>query len=144
MDLVSYNSKNNHVIWPFGPSDRGTDTNHSWDSRGDHNLFARTQNGNNSPYKIDSIGIWQNFGMIGTPSPTAIPTGGSGAYHDNYGTDSSPTGKNGLFLFIKFLLQLRKLHPCLRQARFGDLVMDEKISKTSGAWRALNVVFRVV
>ena len=151
MDLVSYNSKNNHVTWPFGPSDGGADKNHSWDSGGDHALrrtrmrsmltvqfmsrgvpmtlggdeFARTQNGNNNPYKIDSIGIWQNFGMIDTPAPTGIPTGGSGVYHDNYGTDSSPSRKNGLFVFMRFLLQLRKSHPCLRQARFGDLVMDE-------------------
>jgi glycogen operon protein len=150
MDLVSYNVKNNAALWPFGPSDGGNDDNLSWDSGGDHALrrarlrnmltvqflsrgvpmtlggdeFARTQNGNNNPYKIDSIGMWLNFDMIATASPTSIPTGGSGAYHDNYGRDLNPTGRNGLFLFTRFLLQLRKAHPCLRQARFGDLVMD--------------------
>jgi glycogen operon protein len=77
MDLVSYNSKNNDAIWPFGPSDGGTDDNLSWNSGGDHALrrtrlrnmltvqflsrgvpmtlggdeFARTQNGNNNPYR---------------------------------------------------------------------------------------------
>jgi isoamylase len=151
MDLVSYDAKNNGVLWPFGPSDGGNDTNDSWDSDGDHALrrarlramltvqfmsrgvpmtlggdeFARTQNGNNNPYKIDSIGVWQNFDMIATSAPTAVPTGGSGAYHDNYGKDVSPTGKNGLFLFTRFLLQLRKAHPCLRHARFGDLALDQ-------------------
>ena len=87
--------------------------------------MRRTQNGNNNPYKIDSIGVWQNFDMIATSAPTAVPTGGSGVYHDNYGKDLNPTGKNGLFLFTRFLLHLRKAHPCLRQARFGDLALDQ-------------------
>ncbi|HLQ77372.1 MAG TPA: glycogen-debranching protein, partial [Terriglobia bacterium] len=151
LDLVSYNAKNNGGLWPFGPSDGGSDSNLSWDSDGDHALrrarlrsiltvqfmsrgvpmtvggdeFARTQNGNNNPYKIDSIGMWQNFDMIATPAPTALPTGGSGAYHDNYGKDLSPTGRNGLFLFARFLLQMRQDHPCLRQARFADLDLDK-------------------
>ncbi len=151
MDLVSYNEKNNGVLWPFGPSDGGNDTNDSWDSGGDHALrrarlrnmftvqflsrgvpmtlggdeFARTQNGNNNPYKIDSIGVWQNFDMIATAAPTTVSTGGSGSYHDNYGRDANPTGKNGLFLFTAFLLRLRQAHPCLRQAHFGDFVLDQ-------------------
>jgi glycogen operon protein len=87
--------------------------------------FARTQNGNNNPYKIDSIGVWQNFDMIATSAPTAAATLGSRAYHDNYGDDSNPTGKNGLFLFTKFLLDMRKAHPCLRQDRFGDFHLDK-------------------
>jgi glycogen operon protein len=150
MDLVSYNHKNNGVLWPFGPSDGGADNNHSWDSGGDHALrrarmrnmvttqifsrgvpmllggdeFARTQNGNNNPYKIDSIAAWQNFDMIASSSPTEVPTGGSGTYHHNYGNDANPTGKNGFFLFTKFLLDLRKAHPCLRQDRFADFALD--------------------
>jgi len=151
MDLVSYNIKNNGAFWPFGPSDGGSDDNLSWDSGGDHALrrarlrnmltvqfmsrgvpmtlggdeFGRTQNGNNNPYKLDSIGMWLNFDMIGTPAPTSVPTGGSGVYHDNYGRDLNPTGKNGLFLFTRFLVQLRKMHPCLRQSKFADLVLDQ-------------------
>jgi glycogen operon protein len=151
MDLVSYNIKNNGAFWPFGPSDGGSDDNLSWDSGGDHALrrarlrgmlavqfmsrgvpmtlggdeFGRTQNGNNNPYKLDSIAMWLNFDMIATPAPNSVPTGGSGVYHDNYGRDLNPTGKNGLFLFTRFLVQLRKAHPCLRQARFADLVLDQ-------------------
>jgi isoamylase len=151
MDLVSYNSKNNNVAWPFGPSDGGADNNHSWNSNGDHALrrarlrsmlavqfmsrgvpmtlggdeFGRTQNGNNNPYKIDSIAMWQNFDMIASAAATSVPTGGSGVYHANYGRDANPSGKNGLFLFTQFLLSLRKAHSCLRQARFGDLTLDE-------------------
>jgi glycogen operon protein len=150
MDLVSYNRKNNDIVWPFGPSDGGNDTNHSWDSGGDRRLrrcrmrnfvtvqmlsrgvpmtlggdeFARTQNGNNNPYKIDSIGVWLNYDMIASSWPASSPTGGSGAYHDNYGDDGHISGKNGFFLFTRYLLDLRRKHPCLRQDRFGDLSLD--------------------
>jgi glycogen operon protein len=158
MDLVSYNQKNNGVTWPFGPSDGGADNNMSWDSDGSQALrrqrlrnflavqmfsrgvpmtlggdeFARTQNGNNNPYKIDSMAMWQNYDMIATSAPTAAPTGGSGTYHDNYGRDGNPTGKNGLFLFTRFLLALRREHPCLRQDVFGDFVLHEE-GATPGA-----------
>jgi glycogen operon protein len=150
MDLVSYNNKHNNQSWPFGPSDGGTDDNLSWDSGNDRALrrqrlrsfmatqmfsrgvpltvggdeFGRTQNGNNNPYKIDSIAMWQNYAMIGTTAPTAVATEGSGAYHDNYGDDGHPSGKNGLFQFLRFLLGMRKAHPCLRQDRFGDFSLD--------------------
>ena len=149
-DLVSYNARNNDVPWPFGPSDGGADANLSWDSGGDHALrrqrlrnfftvlcfsrgipmilsgdeFGRTQNGNNNPYKIDSVGIWNNYDMIASPAPTAVPTGGSGAYHDNYGRDTHDAGRNGLFLFLHFLLQLRQRSTSLRVETFGDLAMD--------------------
>jgi isoamylase len=150
MDLVSYNGKNNGQAWPFGPSDGGNDDNLSWDSGGDQALrrqrlrnfiavqffsrgvpmtcagdeFARTQNGNNNPYKIDSLAMWQNYAMIATPAPTSIPTAGTGFYHDNYGRDGGRTGKNGLFLFTHFVIGLRKAHPSLRVDRFGDLNME--------------------
>ena len=45
LDLVSYNTKNNDVVWPFGPSDGGNDTNDSWNSEGSHELRrARLRN----------------------------------------------------------------------------------------------------
>ncbi|MDB5050820.1 MAG: glycogen debranching enzyme [Fibrobacteres bacterium] len=150
MDLVSYNGKNNGGTWPFGPTDGGTDDNLSWDSGGDQALrrqrlrnflavqffsrgvpmtcagdeFARTQNGNNNPYKLDSIGMWQNYGMIATPAPNALPTGGTGFYHDNYGRDGGVSGKNGLFLFARYVIGLRKTHHGLRQDKFADFKMD--------------------
>jgi glycogen operon protein len=68
--------------------------------------------------------MWQNYAMIGTTAPTAVATEGSGAYHDNYGDDGHPSGKNGLFQFLRFLLGMRKAHPCLRQDRFGDFSLD--------------------
>jgi glycogen operon protein len=150
MDLVSYNAKNNSLSWPFGPSDGGADQNLSWDSDGNRALrrqrlrnfltvllcsrgtpmivsgdeFARTQNGNNNPYKIDSIGIWNNYDMAGSSAPTAVPTGGSGAYHDNYGQEVNRHGGNGLFRFFRFLTQLRASHASLRTDRYGDLALD--------------------
>ena len=150
MDLVSYNGPHNNVPWPFGPSDGGTDGNLSWDSGGNRVLrrqrlrsfltvlffsrgvpmmvsgdeFARTQNGNNNPYNIDSIGIWNNYDMIATVSPTAVPTGGPGAYHDNYGEEMNLLGVNGLFLFARSLADLRKAHASLRVDTFGDFALD--------------------
>ncbi len=150
LDLVSYNHKNNLQPWPFGPSDGGTDQNDSWDSGGDQRLrrqrlrnfltvllfsrgvpmlrggdeFAHTLNGNNNPYKIDSVATWLNYDMIATRAPTRCATGGSGRYHDNYGEDRNPSGKNGLFLFCARLLALRKRHVCLRQDKFADFQLD--------------------
>jgi glycogen operon protein len=150
LDLVSYNTKNNDIRWPFGPSDGGADTNLSWDSGGDRarrrqrirnfmtvlfcsrgvpmivsgDEFGRTQNGNNNPYKIDSVAMWNNWQMLATTRPNAVPTGGSGAYHDNYGDDGHPGGVNGLFQFVRYLTALRRSCDSLRVTRFGDLVLD--------------------
>lgn len=141
MDLLSYNSKNNANPWPFGPSDGGSDNNDSWDHAGNQTLrrqqlrnlwtiqmfsrgvpmvvwgdeFARTQNGNNNPYNVDSVATWSNYDMIKTDSPHLVSTGAGGTYHNNFGTDSKKDGINSLFLFAKELLHLRKQHPCLRQ-----------------------------
>jgi len=101
MDLVTTTSKNNGAVWPFGPFRWRNDDNSRGipaeitrfgarvcatcslcnsfrvvcdDAGGDE--FARTQNGNNNPYKIDSIGMWLNFDMIATRAhsiPTAAP-----------------------------------------------------------------------
>lgn len=144
LDLVSYNHKNNLQAWPFGPSDGGNDDNLAWDTAGIRELrrqrlrnfvtlqmfargvpmivagdeFGRTQNGNNNPYKIDSVGTWQNYAAIASASPTAIPTEGKGAYHDNFGTHQS--GHNGWFRFNQRLIQLRHAHVALRQDKYGD------------------------
>lgn len=144
LDLVSYNQKHNIQAWPFGPSDGGSDDNISWDSGGSHDLrrqrlrnflvlqmfsrgvpmivggdeYGRTQNGNNNPYKLDSVCTWQNYAAIETASATAIPTEGKGAYHDNFGTHAS--GHNGWFRFVCRVLALRKHHSALRQDKYGD------------------------
>ncbi len=146
LDLVSYDQKNNHERWPFGPSDGGSDQNYSWDSQGDHALrrqrmrnfltilmfsrgvpmllggdeLPRTQNGNNNPYKIDSAGMWLNFAALATCAPTQVPTEASGRYHDNFGAHRSEHGGNGWFRFVHFLLQMRAAHIALRQDTYGD------------------------
>lgn len=151
MDLVSYNGKNNQVPWPFGPSDGGSDNNDSWDSGGDQALrrqrlrnfwtiqffsrgvpmvvwgdeLGRTQNGNNNPYNIDSVATWNNYAMIATPSPTALPTGYDVAYHDNFGTATNADGVNPLFWFAAYVARLRQAHPALRQRKYGDWLMNE-------------------
>jgi glycogen operon protein len=68
--------------------------------------------------------MWNNWAMLATTRPTALPTGGSGAYHDNYGDDHHPSGVNGLFQFVRYLTALRRACDSLRVARFGDLALD--------------------
>jgi isoamylase len=131
MDLVSYGEKQNQsLVWPFGPSDGGTDDNLSWDHGGDHALrrqqvrnlwtilllsrgvpmvvwgdeFGRTQNGNNNPWNVDSVATWNNYWMIPTHAPHRVPTGGGGAYHDNFGVAASAPNKNPLFAFVCYVL----------------------------------------
>ncbi len=86
-DLYSYNSKQNLLAWPFGPSDGGEDNNNSWDQGGvalsqrrgvrtgfafmmlsagvpmmtGGDEFLRTINGNNNSYNLDSTGTWLNY-----------------------------------------------------------------------------------
>jgi isoamylase len=145
-DLVSYNTKNNvNVTWPFGPSDGGNDSNEAWDSNGNQALrrqrirnfyatqfmsrgvpmtvwgdeFARTQNGNNNPYNIDSVATWSNYWMIGSDSPQTVSTGAEGAYHDNIGTDANADGINNIFLFAQYVGQLRANDPTLQQDNYN-------------------------
>ncbi len=145
MDLVSYNNKNNKISWPFGPSDGGSDNNDSWDHGGNTALrrqqlrnfwtlqmfsrgipmavygdeFARTQNGNNNPYNIDSVATWNNYDMIKSDSPHLVSTGDGGSYHNNFGKDGNADGKNALFLFVKELVNLRKSHKSLHQNNYN-------------------------
>jgi isoamylase len=148
MDLVSYAGKlNGSLAWPFGPSDGGTDDNLSSDHGGDHALrrqqlrnlwtillfsrgvpmvvwgdeFGRTQNGNNNPWNVDSVATWNNYWMIATHAPNRVPTGGGGAYHDNFGLATSAADKNPLFVFVRFVLGLRRRSAALKQRGYGDL-----------------------
>jgi glycogen operon protein len=133
LDLVSYERKRNDQPWPFGPSDGGTGENLSWDCDGKADIrrqqlrnywtilllsrgvpmvvagdeLGRTQNGNNNPWAIDSVGTWTNYRMIASASPTALPTEGEGAYEDKFGRALSDPLRNPLFLFTRFVMRLR-------------------------------------
>ena len=133
LDLVSYNSKRNDQPWPFGPSDGGTTENLSSDSNGDVAIrrqqvrnfwtilmlsrgvpmvvagdeLARTQNGNNNPWAIDSVATWTNYRMVATASPTQLATEGGGRYEDNFGTALGDPCRNPLLAFVRFVIELR-------------------------------------
>jgi len=156
-DLVSYDGKTNGSrLWPFGPSDGGADGNDSWGSNGDRTLrrqrwrnfvvwqmfsrgapmivagdeLARTQNGNNNTYNLDSVANWNNYAMIASDSPQRVPTGATGeSYHDNFGTDARPDGRNAAFDFMRALIALRRAAPALRQ---GDYSMPISFAKSDG------------
>lgn len=149
MDLVSYDQKNNSDPWPFGPSDGGSDDNLSWGSGGDQALrrarlrnlwallflargvpmivsgdeFGRTQNGNNNPYALNTIGMWNNWSALATPAPTAVPVDPSQPdlhYHDVFGRAASAGAVNPQLVFAAYVARLRRDHPGLRQRSYGD------------------------
>lgn len=148
-DLCSYegagNAQNGTLTWPFGPSDGGNgDQNtlgfgHEQDAKRQANRnyiaiqmmsrgvpmivwgdeFSRTQNGNNNPYNIDSVATWSNYNMINTKSPHLVATGGSGSYHNNFGTFNNSSNVNGNFMFMKYMLNLKANEPALNQPDYG-------------------------
>jgi isoamylase len=133
LDLVSYNDKRNEQAWPFGPSDGGTSDNMSWDCNGDSEIrrqqlrnfwailmlsrgvpmivagdeLARTQNGNNNPWAIDSVATWTNYRMAASAAPGALPTEAEGAYVDMFGTALGDPHRNPLLSFARYVVQLR-------------------------------------
>lgn len=152
LDLVAYDQKNNGGAWPFGPSDGGSDSNDSWGSGGDPALirqrlrnfwtllflargvpmvcsgdeFGRTQNGNNNPYNLNTIGMWNNWAALATSSPTAIPVDPGRpdlAYRDAFGRAAGPAEVNPQVVFSAYLARLRRDHPGLRQRMYGDGVL---------------------
>ncbi len=151
-DLVSYQEKQNHWDYPFGPSDGGSDNNLSWDSGGSHTLrrqrlrnlwtilffsrgvpmvvagdeFCRTQNGNNNPWALHSPAMWNNYAMIPTNKPQQVPVGHGFdvTYHDNLGEFQTDDDVNGLFRFVRFLMGVRQRHQALRQRNWGDFEVD--------------------
>ncbi|MDE5899504.1 MAG: chitobiase/beta-hexosaminidase C-terminal domain-containing protein [Treponemataceae bacterium] len=159
-DLCSYqgagNALNSTLEWPFGPSDGGNGdyntlgfgTEPANKRQAARNYIAlqmmsrgvpmivygdelcRTQNGNNNPYNVDSVATWNNYAMINTASPHTASTGGSGTYHNNFGTFGNEQDVNGNFMFMKYMLNLRKNEPALRQSSY-DIPYDFK--KEDGA-----------
>lgn len=148
-DLVSYNTKINDQPYPFGPSDGGSDSNLSWDSGGDQAFrrqrirnfitllflsrgvpmivsgdeYGRTQNGNNNPWCLDTIGIWNNWAAVGTNAPQEVPVDPDHPEirsHNNLGKGSTPDRVNPLLVFTAYLAGLRKAHPGLHQRTYAD------------------------
>jgi glycogen operon protein len=119
-DLYSFNTKNNALPPPFGPSQGGTDDNVSWDQGGDPKEQAkaartgmlllavasgvpmmvggdelyRTQRGNNNAYNLDTLASWLDFGGLTSAA----------AFH----------------AFTRGVLHMRADHTSLRPARHFD------------------------
>jgi isoamylase len=147
-DLVSYATQTNSaLVWPFGPSDGGTNTNNSSTWGGNASVrrqvirtlwafqvlsrglplivwgdeLGRTVDGNNNAYNVDSVATWTNFAMLGGNSPDAVPTGdatgGTLGYADNLGAFAGSVNQN--FVFLQYLLHLRAAHPAFRQQDYA-------------------------
>ena len=154
MDLVSFNHKENGQPFPFGPSDGGADDNLSWDSGGDHALrrarwrnfwvllflsrgvpmvvsgdeYGRTQNGNNNPWALNTVAMWNNWAQAVSEAPTRVPVDPRApdayAYYDVVGRTAAPIGTNPLFVFAAHVARVRAADPGLRQRDWGDAVFD--------------------
>lgn len=150
MDLVSFNAKDNNQEYPFGPSDGGSDNNNSWDSGGDLSLrrtrwrnfivtlffsrgvpmivggdeFGRTQNGNNNPWNLNTVGVWNNWAQAASNAPTQVPVDPRdetiNGYYDVIGQTAAPEKINPLFRFTRYVARLRSLDPTLRQPTWGN------------------------
>lgn len=149
-DLVAYNEKFNDQPYPFGPSDGGSDNNLSWDSGGDEALrrtrwrnfwlitflargvpmivsgdeYGRSQNGNNNPWSLNTIGIWNNWAQAGSNAPMRVPVDPDDpnlpSYHHSMGVTDAPEGVNPLLVFARFVAHLRQQQATFRQRAWGD------------------------
>ena len=153
MDLVSFTHKHNLQPYPFGPSDGGSDDNLSWDSGLDQRLrrtrwrnqwltvflargipmvvsgdeYGRTQNGNNNPWDLNTVAVWNNWRQAASNAPTRVavdperpgPVGPS--YYDVVGLTDAPDGTNPLLQFARYVARLRRHEPALRQAPWAGL-----------------------
>ncbi|HWV15723.1 MAG TPA: alpha-amylase family glycosyl hydrolase [Cellvibrio sp.] len=85
--------------------------------------FARTQNGNNNPYAIDSPATWNNYAMLASNAPQTVavhPAYLGASYDNNLGTASNTNAKiNPLLMFSRELMQRRKGDPALRQSNYA-------------------------
>ena len=117
-DLYSCNGPNNNQPWPYGPSDGGNSTNHSWDHGGSAadqrsaarvgfallmlsagtplmmggDEYLRSLHCNNNPYNVDSNANWLNYTWTG-----------------------DQTNFNA---FVQGMIAFRKAHAALRPANF--------------------------
>lgn len=117
-DLYSCNGKNNLQAWPYGLSDGGEDSNHSWDQGGiaqdqrkaarnglafmmlsagvpmitGGDEYLRSINCNNNPYNLDSSANWLNY--------------------------SWTTDQSNFNAFTKGMIKFRKAHPALRPLNY--------------------------
>ena len=159
MDLVSYNEKNNDTDPPFGPSDGGSDDNVSWDSGGDQALrrtrlrnfltvlflskgvpmivagdeYGRTQNGNNNPWALNTIGMWANYAQGGTNAPMQMPVDpehpdAHGMYYDVFGEADCDPKVNPVLAFTSYLAHLRQRNKLLRPESWGSLIDGESVA----------------
>jgi glycogen operon protein len=86
--------------------------------------YGRTQNGNNNPWCLDTIGIWNNWAAAGTNAPQQVPVDPDHLEirsHDNLGVAATaPEKVNPLLLFTSYMAWLRQRHPGLHQATYAD------------------------
>jgi glycogen operon protein len=106
--------------------------------------LARTQNGNNNPYNIDSVATWNNYDMLATSRPHRVATGSPGEpYHDNFGTAGGSPDRNPLFAFARYMVGLRSSSAALRQGTYDMSIYYSLPEGQPGYDGRLHRAFRV-
>ncbi len=117
-DLYAYDAKQNNQPWPYGPSDGGEDSNHSWNQGGivaDQRRAART-----------------GLALLMLSAGTPMITGGDEALRTQFGNNNvynldSPANwlywtrdavETNFETFTRRLIAFRKAHPALRPPNF--------------------------
>ncbi|HSN11594.1 MAG TPA: glycogen-debranching protein, partial [Propionibacteriaceae bacterium] len=89
--------------------------------------YGRTQNGNNNPWCLDTIGIWNNWAAAGSNAPQEVPVDPEHpeiVSHDNLGVAVTPEKVNPLLVFTSYMAWLRQLHPGLHQRTYADANLE--------------------
>jgi len=127
-DLYAYNSKQNTQPWPYGPSDGGEDSNHSWDQGG----IGADQRKADDQRKAARTGL--AFMMLSAGVP--MITGGDEVLRTQFGNNNAynlDSAANWLDwswdsyetnhqTFSQRLIAFRKAHPALRPSNFYSAV----------------------
>ncbi len=132
-DLYACNGSNNAQAWPYGPSDGGTTTNHSWDHGGDavaQRQAART-----------------GLALIALAAGVPMITGGDEmgrtlrCNNNSYNLDSPATwldwtATTPVTTFAQRLFQFRAAHPALRPATWAGTWRDDTGASAGAAYLA--------
>ena len=73
--------------------------------------YGRTQNGNNNPWLLNTVGMWNNWAQAASNAPTQLPVDPAQpelpGYLDVVGQTDGAEGVNPLLVFARYVAGLR-------------------------------------
>lgn len=88
--------------------------------------YGRTQNGNNNPWSLNTVGMWANYAQAASNAPMRMPVDpdepeAPGMYYDVFGEADCTPEVNPVFAFTTYLAHLRRRNRLLRPDEWGSL-----------------------